>query len=389
MKEALGVTGHVALAAATQNLVLAGILFRVVSNQGVKAFCTFAAIAIVFDFFYLLTFFTAVLSIDVRRLELSDSLTRATLRHEKYQSPEPQPKRSWIQALRRGEGPISTRVAGALVFVSFVLVAQWHFTDDESYADTVARFIPSLKLEQPSPRQANLLSIDVNQARTPTSWLRLQDHETAHEVINIVKPDGYSYIARVYDPLVFVLDGSDRTRTKFGVRPFLPAVYDFARHQSAPFIITVLLIVAGVSLLMNYLLWDEVLGSEDDDRPEDDPLLSVQTLKGGHSLDVVLLTSSKDGVIASVGLDRQIRVWDVRRRALSYVHDPDSDIDPFPVLAMAIDNDSNWLALLSKGRVALWNIPSRGGVRRWRLKSKVELPPVSFLGILQQNSSIP
>ena len=147
-----------------------------------------------------------------------------------------------------------------------------------------------------------------------------------------------------------------------GVRPFLPAFYDFTRHQTTPFIMTVSLLVAAVSLLMNYLLWDETTEDEDEDRPEDEPLLSIKSLNG-HALDIALLTPSNEGIVASAGLDRWIRIWNVRPGGAGYVvQDPESDIDPFPVLAMAIDSDSNWLAILSaKDMIALWNIPER----RW------------------------
>jgi hypothetical protein len=69
----------------------------------------------------------------------------------------------------------------------------------------------------------------------------------------------------------------------------------------------------------------------------------------------------------------------VRKGIYSYiVHDPDSPNDPFPVLAMTIDNDSNWLALLSGiNRVFLWNLPER----RWGTVVEAEIngrPPLAF-----------
>ncbi|PVH81617.1 hypothetical protein DL98DRAFT_164701 [Cadophora sp. DSE1049] len=377
--EALGQTGHVALAGVSQNLVILWGLSKYVSPQ-IHAFCSFAAIALSFDFFYLLTFFTAVLSVDVRRTELSDSLSRvATL--SRPSTPQQQPKQTWMDAMLRGESAFSTRIAGTIVMTGFILIAQWHFFDNESIGQTARRVVHLLKSQPQPPRspQSALLSVDIHQARTPTAWLRMQDHETAQEVIKVVKPNANSYIARVYDPLVFVLNGSDRTPTQFGVRPFLPAAYDFARNQFGVFIITVIVIVAAVSILMNYLLWDELPEHDGENRPDDEPLLSVKTLNNGHSLDVVLLTASRDGIIASVGLDRLIRIWDVRRGVMSYiVQDFESRVDPFPVLAIAIDGDSNWLALLSgNDRVYLWNIPER----RWGPSMEVAVngrKPVSF-----------
>jgi WD40 repeat protein len=382
--EALGKTGYVALATVAQNLGVCWICYNAFSPI-IGAFCIYAAIALTLDFFYTLTFFVSVLSIDVRRTELSDALSRAALRDQRLSTPETQKKPSWTEALLRGDAPVSTRVAGTIVMISFILAAQWHFFENENLYQTLRRIFRSFKAESQASQSsyADLLSVDVNQARTPTSWLRMQDHQTAQEVISVVKPNAHSYVAQVYDPLVFVLSGSDRTPTKFGIRPFLPAVYDFGKHQSTPFIISLVLILAGVTLLMNFLLWDELPEAEANDRPNDEPLLSVKTLKEGHALDVVLLKASSEGVVVSVGLDRWIRVWDVRNGGSHIIQDPESDINPFPILAMTIDSDSNWLALLSsKGLVALWNIPER----RWGPTMKVEVkgaPAAFFFGSSQ------
>jgi len=99
---------------------------------------------------------------------------------------------------------------------------------------------------------------------------------------------------------------------------------------------------------------------------------------------VVLLTASGEGVVASVGLDRRIRIWDIRRGGMSYiVQDPDSNIDPFPVLAMTIDSDSNWLALLSKSAISLWNIPERRWGSTMLVDVKSHAPAAFFFGYSQ------
>jgi hypothetical protein len=381
--EALGQTGHVALAGVTQNLIILLLLSKVVSPQ-ITAFCTFAAIALSFDFFYLLTFFSAVLSIDIRRTELSDSLHRASTPNEPMLSPCFPKRKTWTDALLSGEAPFSTRIAGTIVLVGFVLVAQWHFFDNESLLQTASRFSRLFRFEPQLPQQnpASVLSIDINQARTPTAWLRMQDHETAHEVIQVVKPHAHSYIARVYDPLIFVLAGSDRTPNSSGVRRLLPAAYDFARNQFGAFLVTIIVIIAAVSLLMNYLLWDESPDGEGEPRPEDEPLLSIKTLSKGHNLDVILLTSSKEGVIASIGLDRSIRIWDIHKGTVTYlVHDPESPVNTFPVLAVSIDSDSNWLAVLSaQNRVYMWNIPERRWGPSMHIDVKGRIPVAFFFG---------
>lgn len=381
--EALGQTGPVALAGVTQNLFLLWMLAKVVSPS-VASFCVFAAIALTFDFCFLLTFFVAVLGVDVRRTELSDSLNRAgpdpkfgSLGREETQG------RSWTEMLPFGRVPVSTRIAGTVVMVGFILIAQWHFFENEHPTRTLSRLLQLvLSDHKPPPMVAAPLSVDVNQARSPTQWLRLQDHETAREVIQVVKPGGHSYVARVYAPMVIVLEGANRNPTPKGIRPFLPAVYDFARHQSTPFFVTVIFVVAAVSLLMNYLLWgeDDVLEYDDeDDHSKDDSILGVKTLAQGHALDIAMIEASPSGVIVSVGLDRWIRVWDIRQHLKSHIIQTRAlETNPFPLLAMTIDDTAKWVALLSaSGKVLLWDISRR----RWGPSSVVELDkrkPVLF-----------
>ncbi|KFX99206.1 hypothetical protein O988_03967, partial [Pseudogymnoascus sp. VKM F-3808] len=360
--EALGHIGPIALAGVGQDLLILYLLSKVVA-PGVTAFCIFAAVALIFDFVLLLTFFVAVLSVDVRRTELSDSLETVKSQRRKLGAEKPKSRNAaWLNAVLRGKTPISTRIAGTIVMVCFILVLQGHFFDNESPIRTLSRAFQFISPDHPlpSPTPAMRLSVDINQARSPTAWLRMQDHETAREVIHVIKPNTHSYVARVYDPLVFVLNSADRTPTKAGVRRFLPAAYDFARHQSNIFVVSVLIVVAAVSLLMNYLLWNEEDTNQGDDgtTPKEDPLMAVTTLTPGHDLDVVMLSASPNGVVVSVGLDRRIRVWDLREKDRSHEISPtDDESSLFPILAMVIDEHAEWVAFISvTGRLMLWNI---------------------------------
>ncbi|KAI9733507.1 MAG: hypothetical protein M1818_007255 [Claussenomyces sp. TS43310] len=388
--EALGTTGHIALAGVGQNLLILWLLYKVVS-PGVGAFCVFAAIALSFDFFFLVTFFVAVLSVDVRRTELSDSIDRA--RRRPRRSARVFNTHTWINSLFRGTVPVSTRLAGTVVMVGFILIAQWHFFEREHPAQTLSRLWRLISMQKSTPASLAMPTenMDVNQARTPTAWLQLQDHETAREVIQIIKPKAHNYIARVYDPLVVVLNGSDRTPSCQGIRLFLPAVYDFVKHQLFALILTDMFLVAAVSLYMNYLLWGEERDDTDDEqRAEDDPLLAVSTLDKGHALDVAALTTSSAGFVVSVGLDRWIRIWDIRNGVKSHVIDTEpTGRSVFPLQAIAIDDEAEWLALASAtGHIALWNIRKR----RWGPQMDFEVTgraPIAFTFRLSKTAEIP
>lgn len=383
---AFGDTAYTAIASSMQNVIILTVLSRWVS-PGVSEFCTFAAIAIVFDLFYLSTFFLSVLSVDVRRTELSDALAKASMRHN-WNTSETK-THSALDLVLRGKAAMSTRIAGTIIMLGFVLIAQWHFFEDE----TICHFLGRILRE--TVHSETIMSDDssldgLHQARSPKSWLRLQDHETAHEIISIIKPSAHSYVARVYEPVVFVMKDSDRM-PNVKEPTLLPAAYDFFNHQLTRFLVIVIVVLAAVRLLTNYLLWEDDAGDDEHHHLNSDPLLSVKSFGGGHVLDIAMLAASPDGHVVSVGLDRLICIWDVRPGGINYViaDGEKNDEVPFPVLAMAMDGDSEWLAILSSYKVVLWNLKER----RWGPTLPVDLygqkPEAFFFTPSNQNDDIP
>ncbi|EEY18092.1 conserved hypothetical protein [Verticillium alfalfae VaMs.102] len=365
---AFGDTAPIALASSLQNVLILWALSKVVS-PGVSAFCTFAAVAIVFDFFYLSTFFLSVLGVDVRRTELSEALDKASSRVTRRPS-ESAARASWTDALLQGKIAMSTRIAGTIIMVGFVLAAQWHFFENQTILRVLGGLFRLSDTKSSLTHQKESLLVDIHQARSPTSWLRLQDHETAREVISVIKPWAHSYVAQVYDPLVFVLKGADRT-PQHPERPLLPALYDFIDHHLVRFVVTVILVLAAVRLFMSYLLWKEDAEFKSGHDFDNEPLTSVTSLSKGHTLDIVLMAASVDGHIVSVGLDRSIRVWDVRAGQGQYALGEFSEAPDrlFPVSAMAINDECCWLALLSPSKAHLWHLTEK----RWGPSLPVDL----------------
>lgn len=360
--QALGETAPTALASSIQSVLILAGLSRLVS-PGVSAFCVFAAVAIVFDFFYLSTFFLAVFSVDVRRLELGDALAKASMRHNRGTRSG---RRSWWDQVLQGKIAMSTRIAGTFVMFGFVLIAQWHFFGGEGLFRELLRLCRGGDAANrgPGPSRASLLE-DINQARSPMSWLQMQDHETAREVIKTIKSSSHSYVARVYDPFVFVLKDSDRVlRSKEPA--LLPAVYDFAKHELPRFVIFIVTI-AALRLLTNFLLWEDEQSVVDEHDPDEAPLLSIKSMARGHRMDVILMTASAGGHVVSVSLDCTIWVWSIRGMGTSYVvaKGDGAAATLFPVIAMAIDQRSQWLALLSQpkraahARASFWHLAER------------------------------
>ena len=366
--DAFGANALIAIAHRAQNLlVLYG--FSRITFPGVAAFCTFAAIAVAFDFFYLSTFFLAVLSVDVRQLEMSEMETNSLERRlsvakqpaHGLDSPAPdltaglQPT---LRGIRVGGFKTSTRVAGTILVVGFVLIAQAQYVLDSQRSWLNWLFALSWRdadagdgIPVTSPRLR-----DVHQARSQTSWLRLQDHETAREVIKVIKPWAYSYVARVYEPITCVLRGAERTPR--GREPyFLPAVYDFVHHEIPSFLVLLVMVAAMLLLLTDYLLTDQSVLVRDDASPDPDPLLAIKTLRRGHALDIAMITSADERLV-SVGLDRTVQIWDARSGSRTNIPcEPDRpEHNPFPVLGLVIDSRADWVACLPTARVLLWSM---------------------------------
>ncbi|KAL6911063.1 sterol-sensing domain of SREBP cleavage-activation domain-containing protein [Trichoderma evansii] len=352
---AFGEIAPAALAISTQNCAILIALSRVVS-PGVSEFCIFAAVAVVLDTFYLSTFFLSVLSVDVRRMELGDALAKESMRRNRNANYNR--NSSWVKRILQGKVALSTRVAGTIVVLCFVFIAQSHFFGDGDISRRLSQLYGGKNLEPglSSPSRTSLLK-EIHQARSPTSWLLLQDHDAAHEIIRIMKPSAYSYIARVYEPLVFVKKGSNRVpRMKESI--LSPAVLDFINHQLAALVCIDVLVVFLLRRLTAYLLPDDKAKREGLGDPGEEPSLEVKTLSGGHSLDIAMLAYSSGGYAVSVGLDRKICLWDLNNENRCFtISDTERDIRiKFPVLALAIDEDSDWLAILSSDAVTFWNI---------------------------------
>ncbi|KAF1989457.1 hypothetical protein K402DRAFT_402094 [Aulographum hederae CBS 113979] len=359
----LAEVGHLALAAAGQNLFLLWLLSRVV-YPGVGAFCAFAAVALICDFLFHITFFVAVLSVDVQRLELRDSLERIS--NSPRATRQPPERQTWVDALIQGKLPFSTRAAGSVVLISFVLALNWHFLNhDQPYSIMQILRHPirfgrkkTLPFDQwPSPPE-------IHAERTPGAWLKMQDHATGREMIRFVKPSGHAFIARVYDPVMVVLKDSIRGGGEKKAVSFWLKLRTALDAHLFPFLLALITTMAIVSLLMNYLLWNELPEDELLDDDADAPVLSVKTLPKSHDLDIIKVASCIKGHAVTVGLDRRLVINHHDTRTDSYSQNilfPSSGPFPYwPIIAAAIDDSGTWLALCSdNGTLAIWNFVER------------------------------
>lgn len=349
---ALGDIGPVSIATAAQNLIILSLLARFVS-PGVAAFCAFACIATLFDAFFLLTFFVAVLNVDIRRLELQDAIARSN-QHQMQRTKSPSPSRHpWFDALVQGRLPFSTRMAGTAVTTTFILSLNYHFFERHEKASSL-RYLLGLAKESP-PTVAEFDTFTpppMNATLTPGEWMRMQDFETAREVMRLAKPGADSFVIRVFAPLVVVLSGADRTGVPLGTMAWFHALKGFAIHHFYPVAVAIVFAVAFVAVLMNFLLYSEVNGDgsiEAEDRfLQEDESLKVVSIALPHKLDIIKLAGTPKGHLVTVALDRSIAVLKFDRvqqayRTLALPHDVLRQLH-WPIREVVLDDNADFLA---------------------------------------------
>ena len=382
---AIGEVGHLSLAVAVQNLLLIYLCSRVVTPW-VADFCVFAAVTLVLDFVFHLTFFLAVLSVDVQRLELQDSLSRGDTYYYSKGG-----RQSWLDAMRQGNLPLSTRWAGSAAIISMILAVNWHFFDGSNARLTPRGLLKKvLTRAQKSPDTLTWTPPPINQARSPADWLRIQDHNTARELFGFIKPNAHSFVARVYDPLLVVLNGAQGREKISKTYSLLESARHFARKHAFPAALIVVFLIAGVTLLMNYLLWSGLPDEAAEDEKDEEERFSVKTLPKAQTLDVVRLTSCAKSHLVSISLDRSTSLW-VNERGTGYVNKllQTAAMKPklWPIVACAMDDSGRLLALCSDdGQIGLWSLATS----RFLLFPIVELhaqPPLLFSFITTHNST--
>lgn len=224
----------------------------------------------------------------------------------------------------------------------------------------------------------------LNIARSPTSWMRLQDQLTGMELIRAVKPGAVRIIARAYNPIFFVMAGSDRVHTA-GKIPHINAMeLDIIKDHLQAFILSVIFVVAAVTLLMNSMLLRGIpMDDVTDSRKGEGPLLTTQTLIEGHSLDVAMMTSAPCGLLVTVGFDRRIVVWKLGGTQQPWtkqvIRPACTEHVLWPVLAVAVDDKGKWLAVATKsGRVSFFKLEDGSCTRTVQLDLHERTPNTFF-----------
>ncbi|KAF2866704.1 sterol-sensing domain of SREBP cleavage-activation-domain-containing protein [Massariosphaeria phaeospora] len=375
---ALGEVGHLSLTVAGENLVLI-YLVSLLSEPWVADFCVFAVVTLVLDLVFHFTFFLAVLSVDVQRMELSDSLERTDLcQASKIGRQE---RQSWLHALRQGNLPLSTRFAGSAAIFSILLALNWHFFDIHAWQFSLGAMRDQLRSTptQQAHSEASAWSPPpIYQARSPAEWLRMQDHNTARELFDFIKPESPSFIARVFDPLYVVSRGAHGRYVTPRPSSLQETVRLFARNHAFPAALIVVFLIAGVTLLMNYLLWTGLPETTTEHVDDEEATFSVKTLPTSQSLDIFRLASCPKGHLLSISLDRSTSIW-IHRRGRGHTHTPllTTTVQPklWPIVACSMDDSGTLLALCTDtGQIGIWGLATSRFIKFETIELRGQVP---------------
>jgi len=253
--------------------------------------------------------------------------------------------------------------------ICFAIALNMHFLDNQHPITTLVMLIDMLRNPNKFTHRSLGHGMPLNVARTPLAWLSKQDEYTGMELIRASKHIGAAklnavrIVAKAYQPLFFELAGSDRAETP-GKMPNIISTLDIdvLKDHIQFFFITVVVVAAGITISMNYLLRRHDISEDRAGSPEGGgPFLKCQTLVEGHSLDVVMLASSPKGILVSIGLDRRIVVWKLKSNRQPCLKDiirsTCAEHILWPILAITLDEKGDWLAIAPKsGRISFYQI---------------------------------
>ncbi|CAK5280951.1 unnamed protein product [Mycena citricolor] len=342
-------------------------IISVFSTGAIRQFCVFAIVVLVAHWFLAHTFFMAVLSIDIQRLELDDLLR---------QNPSLAPVVPKDVAFKQSHSPREKVVAviqkllhgratkNISLFMLLAITATLYYTTIPP--DT------RLPLEevQPLTRAKMNVSTPMNQPQSPAwnIWKTLNPNET-------------TLYLRIEEPTVLTFRSEHSPadhkalKSKMSMRTFRAIFWTFK--------IVVAPIAASTGLLYGlllYLLKDAELLEAQRNRPDGDsvekemeePLTSqiaFSTLPRAFNSDVELMATSQDGnVVACVGLNNEVVIWRLPNRkhiAIDVTNvllrSASSSKSSSTLTSVAVDCRGHYCAVgTGSGNIAVWSIDSRG-----------------------------
>ncbi|TFY79895.1 hypothetical protein EWM64_g4116 [Hericium alpestre] len=358
------------------NIIL-GIIAKL-SDGAIRQFCAFAVVVLVAHWFLVHTFFVAVLSIDLQRLELDELLQQDAKGTPSLAVSGPGPSFAVTQPKSRSAKFIN-RIHGLLRgratknFSLLLLLATTATLYFATYPAVRGTGI-GVRLSRNDAHVQQDSVIPGFEQRAAPAW----------HIWHMLNPNEDPLVhLRVESPTILLFRSKDANETseRQHLNPFSP------RSRSQPWIVRTTvwmlrIVVLPITLtcvllygLLLYLLKDtERLEAQrnraEPDAPvkDDTPVeeeLSFMTLPRALASDVELIAANKDGnVIATVGLENEVAVWFRDRKVYAYIDTADlllqtasTSSAASTITALAVDDAGGFCAVgTGAGVIALWSL---------------------------------
>jgi hypothetical protein len=357
---ALGSMGHVLLATVGQNVCIL-IALSSILNKELAAFCNFAALSLVVDLLFFWSFFIAVLTLDLKRHGMLDSVEIAPQRStQRNESSMKQHRISRLQrtSARQQQQTIfhHPRIIGTVAIVVFIFILALHYPQ-QIPLDFRPRLAMSCGPALAHGKPSGQLSPRAVHRADSTTWLATQASHTLREILRLAGTGSTSFVARVYNPVVVMPRSVSGNIPRQQCMSQLPPSDGYIRLP------LVLMVCSVLILMISNCFTHPTQRVEDSSIEKPGSITSVRYLPQGHSLDVYLLSASRKPYLASVGFDHDIRYWDLESReragtpiTLSAMH------DIWPATAIAVDDKGEWVAVCSRsGDIGVQRFRQRTG----------------------------
>ncbi|KAJ6620266.1 sterol regulatory element binding protein cleavage-activating protein [Mycena sp. CBHHK59/15] len=352
-------------------------VIAVFAAGAIRQFCVFAIVVLVAHWFLAHTFFMAVLSIDIQRLELDDllrqnpSLAPAVPQIAK-EPVSKKPRSPWeklmliTQSLLRGR---ATKNISLLMLLAITGTLYYTTYPTETRVPIVDVIRPALA------RPKTNISSSTPQHESPARniWKTLNPNETTLH-LRIEAPTILSFRP---DTDSGTTDARAAHRSKFSIRT-LRMMFWAVKIVVLPITVTTSVLWG----LLLYLLKDAELLEAQRNRPDlDSPVvveedasafqgrISFSTLPRAFASDVELIATSRNGaVVVSVGMQNEVVIWRMPSRAHIVIDATDvllrsasTSSAASALTCVAVDTDGAYCAVgTGAGNIAVWEIGQDG-----------------------------
>lgn len=350
---ALGSVGHLLMAKVAQNASLLVALSSLLTTE-LAEFCYFAALSLVIDTLFLWSFFAPVLTLDLKRYGMMDSIENSPLHHNDSSIEHGPPA-------QRQRGTLCyRRIVGIAAILNFLLMLTLEYPGPalrtHGKPSLTVPFGPTI----PAYRDSyTLLSSRTKQTSDAANWLASQEHSTMKEILRLptAGSTSFCFVARIYSPLIAMPKSANGDVSRYQCSSLHTQIGGYTQWLWA------LAVCCGLMLISGYFAYPTHREDDcDSQRSVNAP--SINYLPHGHSLDIYLLSASQKPYLASVGFDHEIRYWDLGscgNRTTSPITLPGLD-GVWPGAAIAVDDRGEFVALCSKsGNVGIWSVKHRTG----------------------------